>query len=254
MVKLKEYLYPEMDILFVALNAPEVSNANAHWFSRNLSFWNVLFRAGLIIEPILNPTEGDQRIFGNADINFQKQIYGVTDLNNELVETHSKNVTIEERHLDRIRKIIERNKVRKLCLMHALVGQEFREAGLVERSTGQRYGLIGYYKATQVYEVPFHNASIPNKEQYYRLLIEPKIQRNEPTKKPCLAIPKESYINKRSFKTVASFIIPSANNSITKSDLDKGTLRITIDFKSWFPSNDANIKIEFNKGNSSVKN
>lgn len=37
MVNLKEYIYPEMDILFLALNAPLVSNANAHWFSRNLS-------------------------------------------------------------------------------------------------------------------------------------------------------------------------------------------------------------------------
>lgn len=37
MVTLKEYVHPEMDILFLALNAPEVSNANAHWFSRNLN-------------------------------------------------------------------------------------------------------------------------------------------------------------------------------------------------------------------------
>jgi hypothetical protein len=46
-VNLREYIHPKMDILFVALNAPEISNSNAHWFSRNLNFWDILFEAGL---------------------------------------------------------------------------------------------------------------------------------------------------------------------------------------------------------------
>ena len=51
-VNLQEYIHPKMDILFVALNAPEISNSNAHWFSGTLNFWNILFDSGLIVERI----------------------------------------------------------------------------------------------------------------------------------------------------------------------------------------------------------
>ena len=58
-VNLKEYIHDEMDLLFVALNAPAVSNANQHWFSGNLSFWNVLYEAGIITKSIWKLTEGE---------------------------------------------------------------------------------------------------------------------------------------------------------------------------------------------------
>ncbi|MGJ1206392.1 hypothetical protein [Sphingobacterium lactis] len=238
MVNLKEYIYNEMDILFLALNAPETSNANAHWFSRNLSFWNLLFKSGLITQQINDSLKGDEIVFGSTDINYNNWIYGVTDLNHELIETNSQNVSIETKHLDRILKILESNHVKKLCLMHSKVGECIRNSGKLTDLQNNRYGYIGKIGETLVYEVPFHNASISNKEQYYQLLIDATkpIQENNSkleTNKVALKI-----------KPGKHFIIPSNGNSITQNDIKKNTLRITVDFKDYFPANDSIVKIQ----------
>lgn len=39
-----------------------------------------------------------------------------------------------------------------------------------------------------------------------------------------------------------TFIIPSDGNSITAKDIEKNTLRITVDFKSFFPSQNATLE------------
>ena len=39
------------------------------------------------------------------------------------------------------------------------------------------------------------------------------------------------------------FILPAPGNSITEKDIDKGYLRITVDFKEFFPSSDRTIQI-----------
>lgn len=245
MVNLKEYIHPEMDILFLALNAPKVSNANAHWFSRNLSFWNVLHRSGLISEVILIPTDGDIKVFKNNDINFKKWIYGVTDLNNEVVETNSNNVTIEHKHIDRIIKILAKNKVKKLCLLHSAVGTAFREANILQKKTSKRYGLIGYLQETEVYEVPFHNASIADKVIYYHTLIDDRSVK-ELEKPELLSSEKQKPAAPSETEVVTeSFTIPSIGNSITKADLVKGTLRITADFKDHFPNRDTVINLKY---------
>lgn len=238
MVNLQEYIYNEMDILFLALNAPETSNANAHWFSRNLSFWNVLLKSGLITQQINDPLIGDEIVFGSSRINYNQWIYGVTDLNNELVETNSQHVSIDTKHLDRILKILERNHVKKLCLMHSKVGECIRNSGKLSDVQNNRYGYIGKIGETLVYEVPFHNASIANKEQYYQLLIDaikPSQENNskQESKKVALKIKPEK-----------EFILPSHGNSITENDIKKKTLRITVDFKDYFPTRDAIITIQ----------
>ena len=238
MVNLKEYIYNEMDILFLALNAPETSNANAHWFSRNLSFWNLLFKSGLITQKIKDPLKGDEIVFGSSKINYNQWIYGVTDLNNELVETNSQHVSIDTKHLNRILKILERNHVKKLCLMHSKVGECIRNSGKLTDVQNNRYGYIGKIGETLVYEVPFHNASIANKEQYYQLLID--------AIKPSEENNSKQEINKVAQKIKAGkhFIIPSNGNSITQNDIKKKTLRITVDFKDYFPANGSTVKIQ----------
>lgn len=245
MVNLKEYIHPEMDILFLALNAPEVSNANAHWFSRNLSFWNVLYNSGLITQSISNPIEGDIKVFGSNKINFQNHTYGVTDLNNEVVETNSNKVNIEKRHVNRIINILETKKVAKLCLMHSAVGEAFRSSGLLKNTTPARYGLIGYINETEVYEVPFHNASIPDKVQYYQLLIDGQVFEEKISIVEAPEVRAKSPILKTNNVITSHFILPSVGNSITKGDLDKGTLRITADFKADFPNRDSFVKIKY---------
>lgn len=245
MVNLKEYIHPEMDILFLALNAPQISNANAHWFSNNLSFWNVLYNAGLISQAIFDCVEGDEKVFGSNKINFQNYTYGVTDLNNEVVETNSNKVIIEKRHLERIKKILENHKVARLCLMHSTVGKAFRNSGLLINTTSARYGLIGYISETAVYEVPFHNASVPEKVQYYELLIYGEVlkENSKILKTPML---QEKLPAVKANDIITSyFILPSEGNSITKADLEKGTLRITADFKDKFPKSNSSVKINY---------
>lgn len=239
MVKLKEYIYKEMDILFLALNAPETSNVNTHWFSRNLSFWNLLSNSGLITQHINDPLKGDEIVFGSSHINYNHWIFGVTDLNNELVETNSQNVAIETKHLDRILNILESNNVKKLCLMHSKVGKVIRSCAKLYDVQNNRYGYIGKIGETLVYEVPFHNAAISNREQYYQLLLE-TLEINQ----------KENVSNKikegklSEIIAVNHFILPSNGNSITQNDIKKKTLRITVDFKDYFPANDSTVEIQ----------
>lgn len=174
-VNLKEYLYSKMDLLFVALNAPEVSNANAHWFSYNLSFWNLLFRAGVIAQTISDPKDGDVTVFGSNRINHRNWTIGVTDLNREVVATKSNQVTTDSSQVKRILSIIENNAVKRVCLMHSMVAEEFERNGIIVRNNKNgvnEFGVVGKYESTVFYEVPFHSGnSIPNKEIYYSKLI-----------------------------------------------------------------------------------
>ena len=245
MVNLQEYIYPEMDVLFLALNAPEVSNANAHWFSRNLSFWNVLYSSGLITQEIIIPTAGDIKVFKNNDINYKKWIYGVTDLNNEIVETNSNKVTIEQKHIQRIIEILKNNKVNKLCLLHSAVGSAIRDAKILQKRSNNRYGFIGYLNETAVYEVPFHNAPIANKDQYYRTLIDNDLVEEVEKPKLISTIHVKQNVGINKDMVTEQFIIPSVGNSITEADLYKGTLRITADFKDRFPNRDTYITLKY---------
>ena len=161
-----------MDVLFVALNVPENSNRNAHWFTNNLSFWNLLFRSGIITKPILNKLEGDETVFGHTKINFKNWSIGVTDLNRNIVETNSKNVTIDSSDIKRIIEILKTHKVSRLCLIHSKVGTAFRDFASEIQFNSNRYGKIGQWKNTEIFEVPFHSASIADKEKYYTMLIQ----------------------------------------------------------------------------------
>lgn len=171
-VNLNEYIHPKMDLLFVALNAPVNSNNNAHWFSNNLSFWNLLYNTGIITAPIFNKLEGDIKIFGSNESNYKNWSIGVTDLNRRDVETNSNNVKILPTDVRRILRIIDSNQVDRVCLMHSHVGKAFRDYGNAIRFKTNRYGQIGTLNKTKIYEVPFHSAMIKNKTSYYKLLIE----------------------------------------------------------------------------------
>lgn len=271
-LNLVEYIHPKMDILFVALNAPEVSNNNKHWFSRNFSFWNLLFSAGLITQQILDAKEGDISVFGSNSINYHRWIFGVTDLNRDMVQTNSNNVITNTGQVLRILDIIKTKKVKKLCLMHSKVAKEFQNNELIDRSKG--YGIVGKICDTIVYEVPFHNASIPNKQKYYALLkeiagddnqdetisidsinivaerinvSESNIDLNElPSKEnePSKSIIEESTVKKiNPILKGNSFQLPDFGNEITQADVNKEQVRITAGFKSYFPSSDQKLTI-----------
>jgi hypothetical protein len=237
-VNLSECIYKEMDIFFVALNAPVKSNSNKHWFSGTLSFWNLLFRSGLITEQISNPLMGDVKIFKEHSINYKNWVYGITDLNREIVETNSSNVRTDKAQVARIISILEKNKVKKLCLLHSKVVEEFEAQGYITRNYtagANTYGKVGSYKETEIFEVPFHNASIPNKEMYYNQLIDTQLEQIVHASKDQSKVkPIQTSVFAKNSVYGISITLPGAGNSITELDIEKGTIRITVEFKSFF--------------------
>lgn len=171
-VNLEEFIHPRMDVLFVALNAPTKSNDNGHWFSGNLSFWNVLFNAGLITSRIYDPCKGDELVFGGQAINYQNWIYGLTDLVRDVVETDSSKVSTTSDQVRRILEIVSDHRTRKICLVHSSVAGQFDAEGVIQERSGplDGYGLVGEFNSIPIYEVPFHNASIRDKHLFYELL------------------------------------------------------------------------------------
>lgn len=169
-IKLIEILHSKMDILFVALNPPETSNRNGHYFSRNLSFWNLLFDAGLITQRVKSPLTGDDEVFRNNAINYKKSVYGITDLCHDIIETNSSKVKVNSERVKRILSLLQRHEVKILCLMHEKVGKAFDFVPTLDRSN--KYGLIGNIENVRIFEMPFHNASVLYKKVYYKQLID----------------------------------------------------------------------------------
>jgi DNA polymerase len=56
---------------------------------------------------------------------------------------------------------------------------------------------------------------------------------------------KNIIVSKNTFTKKGSFSIPSAGNSITAGDVSKNQIRITVDFKEYFPSQSSEIEIEY---------
>lgn len=245
-VNLREYIHPKMDILFVALNAPEISNSNAHWFSRNLNFWDILFEAGLTTRRIEDPLKGDEIIFGNQNQNYNQKIFGVTDLVRDLVQTNSSGVKTHNNHVQRILSILDRNPTKKVCLMHSAVAVQFQKSGIIKRNYLFRentYGLVGNYNGTEIYEVPFHNAMIKRdiKLKAYGQLNSNSIKKEK--RLPIINVEKTTPKVISCLKGKSSFILPEPGNSITQGDIDKGTLRITVGAKANFPWQARNIQV-----------
>lgn len=250
-VNLKEYLHPQMDLLFVALNAPEVSNENAHWFTYNLSFWNLLFNAGIITKPITDKLKGDVTVFGTTTINYNNWVIGVTDLNREVVDTNSLNVTTNIDQVKRIKNIIDTHPTKRICLMHGLVAEEFEKQDMIKRNYNggkNQYGKVGQYKNTAIFEVPFHNAAVPSTVSFYKLLIHSsetnEVEEIEEASQKEQSIPQT--ITDIKDVSGAVFYLPDVGNSITDKDITKGTLRITASAASWFPSQSTTIKVVVN--------
>lgn len=163
-----EIVQPKMDILFVALNPPVGSNHNGHYFSNNLSFWNLLYQSGLITKRVKSKLTGDDEVFRSNSINYKNAVYGIIDLVHDVIETNSNKVKVDDQRISRILEMLDKNEVGVMCLMHSKVAKAFQAAGIIVRS--DKYGMVGKYKNTLIYEVPFHNASIGGKERYYELL------------------------------------------------------------------------------------
>ncbi|MFT6210117.1 MAG: hypothetical protein ACJATE_000723, partial [Bacteroidia bacterium] len=84
--RLIPFLRNDLDILFVGLNPAKGSNDNRHYFSVNQAFWNQLFEAELITQPV-NKQIADDIVFGGNNLNFDNWEYGITDLVTEYAES-----------------------------------------------------------------------------------------------------------------------------------------------------------------------
>jgi len=153
---------------FWPLNPPVNPNANGHYFSNNLSFWNLLKKSDLITQPVKRELSGDEEVSLKQDINYKKAVFGITDLIHDKVETNSSKVSVERNRILRILEIIDKRPTKVLCLIHSKVAIAFQHEGFIKRNPN--YGLVGEYKTTLIYEVPFHNSSIGEKDRYYSLL------------------------------------------------------------------------------------
>ncbi len=153
---LPDFIYNEMDILFVGIGASLHSKNNGHWFATNLKFWDILYRTGLITEKINDKLKGDVSVFGSTHINYKNWRIGLTNLKQNL-------------DVYPLMDIIENNKISKVCIIHAQVGKAFRS---VMPFNSERYGHIGNIKKTKIYEVPSHASAVANKDSYYKTLLD----------------------------------------------------------------------------------
>ena len=165
-------------------------------------------------------------------------------MNREHIETDSNLVSTTSDQVNRILQLLDRHQVNKLCIVHSKVGKAFREYAHKAEFNGERYGVIGQYKNTIIYEAPFHNAPIKTekKVKYYSKLVDGKANMTKKrVQKSKLSPVKKHDIPET--KTARSFIIPDIENRITKKDINAGRLRITVEFKHYFPRQSCQISV-----------
>jgi len=120
-INLRPFLRPRLDVLFIALNPPQQSNSNGHYFSGKSSrFFKLLAASGLIARDI-PLARADEVVFGTTEINYAGSSFGVVDLVDDFIETDSTYVRVTPHHvaclLDRVREF----EPRFACVIHAKV-------------------------------------------------------------------------------------------------------------------------------------
>lgn len=53
--------------------------------------------------------------------------------------------------------------------------------------------------------------------------------------------------------TIPSFVLPAQKNRITSNDIEKGYLRITVDFKHFFPESSQDVSVFISRSWKSVR-
>lgn len=139
--KLRPFTRPGLDVLFVALNPPQQSNSNGHYFSGNSSaFFKLLTLSGLITEPVPKAC-ADEKVFGTTEINHLGASFGVIDLVEDVVETNSAMLRVTKAHVnDLIRRIRDLNP-RFVCVIHSKVRDALNTYGNLHRPLD--YGWCG---------------------------------------------------------------------------------------------------------------
>lgn len=119
------YLGENLDIFFIALNPPEQSNNNGHYFSgRQSTFYKQLYMSGLI-NADLNKLYADEEVFGGNKYNYKNKKYGIIDLIPRKVETNGNAVTVHREDVDLAIDRILMHRPKIVCFLHYKVKDNF---------------------------------------------------------------------------------------------------------------------------------
>lgn len=140
-VNLKPFLRAGLDVLFIALNPPQQSNANAHYFSgRSSRFFKLLYLSGLITREIPHAT-ADVTVFGGNQINYHGCAFGVMDLVGDHVETSSSLVRHSRSHVEALLDTLMALRPRFACVIHSKVCTALNQSGRLMQPL--KYGWCG---------------------------------------------------------------------------------------------------------------
>ncbi len=164
---LKPYLRKDLDVLFIGLNPAVGSATKGHYFSVNSAFWNQLYAAGLIIQPICKDI-ADDHVFGSNEINYNGWQFGITDLLPKVVESNSSKVRPSFSHWERLRSEIIFYQPRYAVILHSRVIKSVLRYEFSNRYLGDSFylGKIIDQCSTEFVNIPFpHGNAITNLEK-----------------------------------------------------------------------------------------
>ena len=155
-VNLKPFIKHNLEILFIALNPPEISNEIGHYFSKVPNFWNQLFLSGLITRNVKKET-ADELIFGSNKYNYKNWNYGLVDLVPNIIETSSSKVKPLDSHINNLKNLIIEYKPKNAIIIHSKVRDK-----LYNKHTPMTKGYIGKILLNEGCETNFFLAPFPH--------------------------------------------------------------------------------------------
>jgi len=119
--------------------------------------------SGLIEKRIDDILKADEMIFKKGEINF-KHSYRIADLVPDIVNSRSKTVKPNEKHVQSVLAVKEKYGAKIICLMHNKVRKAFIKEGVIKKSANS-YGKLGEYKGSIIFSVPFPKGTNIKKEK-----------------------------------------------------------------------------------------
>jgi hypothetical protein len=140
-IKLRPFLRRPLDVLFIALNPPQQSNLNGHYFSGKRSRLFKLLAASRLITREIPRACADEIVFGSTEINYARSSFGVVDLVDDLVETNSTRVRVTPAHVARLINRVREIHPRFACVIHSKVRDGLMRHGKLRSPL--KYGWCG---------------------------------------------------------------------------------------------------------------
>lgn len=184
---MRPFVRSNLEILFIGLNPAKGSNDKGHYFSVKQSFWDQLYRSGLIIKAVDKLT-ADEKVFGSTMINFNNWNYGITDLITEYAESNSKKINPTKDDCYRLDYQLREFQPTSAVILHGKVLNKFLKYYSInppEMNSGKLGAIVPGIK-TVFFNIAFpHGNAIPDSskiERYIELkqhILALKLIRNE---------------------------------------------------------------------------